>query len=213
MADRPDFGYPPMNMVYSPAQWNNGPNQTSQYSPSAAYYPATSYTAPQGNSGRPMGSLYNSSTKPQSPDLMNQSTQYASYPPTPNRSPPITAQQHQMYAHPAQPQPQPLRHPLVPPRPHTMSTYPPTMVHPSPVMTPPHSPPQYNHVQPISNESQYPASPSRPFSCDMCALSFNRQHDLKRHRETHSGEKPFLCNGGCGKTFTRKDALKRHQVS
>ena len=74
-----------------------------------------------------------------------------------------------------------------------------------------HHSPQQLMVQGI-DQMQYPASPQRPFACDMCALSFNRQHDLKRHRETHSGEKPFLCNGGCGKTFTRKDALKRHQV-
>lgn len=82
------------------------------------------------------------------------------------------------------------------------------------------SPPTTSHaygvhespVQSGMDHMQYPASPQRPFACDMCALSFNRQHDLKRHRETHSGEKPFLCNGGCGKTFTRKDALKRHQV-
>lgn len=75
----------------------------------------------------------------------------------------------------------------------------------------PSPPPMSPHAGLI--QAQYPASPPRPFACDMCALSFNRQHDLKRHRETHSGEKPFLCNGGCGKTFTRKDALKRHQVS
>lgn len=74
------------------------------------------------------------------------------------------------------------------------------------------STPSYIHDGHMASTVQYPASPTRPFSCDMCALSFNRQHDLKRHRDTHSGEKPFLCNGGCGKTFTRKDALKRHQV-
>lgn len=82
----------------------------------------------------------------------------------------------------------------------------------SPQHTPQYSPPQISYAAQMDAASQYPASPQRPFSCDMCALSFNRQHDLKRHRDTHTGEKPFLCNGGCGKTFTRKDALKRHQV-
>lgn len=74
------------------------------------------------------------------------------------------------------------------------------------------APTQYVPQSPIDGSMQYPASPPRPFACDMCALSFNRQHDLKRHRDTHSGDKPFLCEF-CGKTFTRKDALKRHQVS
>ncbi|KAI0785619.1 hypothetical protein C8Q75DRAFT_322887 [Abortiporus biennis] len=86
--------------------------------------------------------------------------------------------------------------------------------HPSSMSLPPPSqyPAQVSFASQADVASQYPASPQRPFSCDMCALSFNRQHDLKRHRDTHTGEKPFLCNGGCGKTFTRKDALKRHQL-
>ncbi|KZT43635.1 hypothetical protein SISSUDRAFT_963345, partial [Sistotremastrum suecicum HHB10207 ss-3] len=50
----------------------------------------------------------------------------------------------------------------------------------------------------------------RPFQCDLCPLSFSRQHDLKRHRDTHNGEKPFTCFQ-CGKSYTRKDALSRHQ--
>lgn len=60
--------------------------------------------------------------------------------------------------------------------------------------------------------SDYGSSLPRAFTCDTCPLSFHRQHDLKRHEKTHSGSKPYTCNGGCGKTFTRKDALKRHQV-
>ncbi|KIJ49603.1 hypothetical protein M422DRAFT_205060 [Sphaerobolus stellatus SS14] len=56
----------------------------------------------------------------------------------------------------------------------------------------------------------YPASPARPYQCDQCVLSFDRSHDLKRHRDSHSGAKPFICTS-CNKSFTRKDALKRHQ--
>ncbi|KAJ7045709.1 hypothetical protein C8F04DRAFT_1206539 [Mycena alexandri] len=100
--------------------------------------------------------------------------------------------------------------PTVPSRPRSHSVYMPQQS--APIMAP-H--PQYPQQIPLAQSTgyaDYPSSPTRPFSCDMCALSFNRQHDLKRHRETHTGDKPYLCNGGCGKTFTRKDALKRHQL-
>ena len=37
----------------------------------------------------------------------------------------------------------------------------------------------------------------------------NRNHDLKRHKRIHLAVKPFGCDK-CGKTFSRKDALRRH---
>ncbi|WVR07222.1 hypothetical protein IAU60_004263 [Kwoniella sp. DSM 27419] len=49
----------------------------------------------------------------------------------------------------------------------------------------------------------------RPFKCDECVQSFNRNHDLKRHKRIHLSVKPFGCDK-CGKTFSRKDALRRH---
>lgn len=113
--------------------------------------------------------------------------------------------QRQMYPPTEYPMRQPAQSPNQP--------YPPATSSRSPVMPNATYPTAYVNEGQMGSAVQYPASPMRPFSCDMCALSFNRQHDLKRHRDTHSGEKPFLCNGGCGKTFTRKDALKRHQVN
>ncbi|KAJ7238820.1 hypothetical protein B0H12DRAFT_86800 [Mycena haematopus] len=68
-------------------------------------------------------------------------------------------------------------------------------------------------LPPPLHGGDFPASPSRPYPCDACPLSFERHHDLKRHKITHVGERPYVCNGGCEKTFTRKDALKRHQLS
>lgn len=47
----------------------------------------------------------------------------------------------------------------------------------------------------------------RPFKCDQCVQSFNRNHDLKRHKRIHLAVKPFPC-GHCEKSFSRKDALK-----
>lgn len=51
----------------------------------------------------------------------------------------------------------------------------------------------------------------RPFKCDQCPQSFNRNHDLKRHKRIHLAVKPFPCDC-CEKSFSRKDALKRHRL-
>jgi uncharacterized Zn-finger protein len=50
----------------------------------------------------------------------------------------------------------------------------------------------------------------RPFGCDQCPQSFNRNHDLKRHKRIHLAVKPFPC-AHCEKSFSRKDALKVSQ--
>jgi len=47
----------------------------------------------------------------------------------------------------------------------------------------------------------------RPFKCDQCPQSFNRNHDLKRHKRIHLSVKPYPCSH-CEKSFSRKDALK-----
>lgn len=58
-----------------------------------------------------------------------------------------------------------------------------------------------------NNQPQQPATQDRPFKCDQCPQSFNRNHDLKRHKRIHLAVKPFPCNH-CDKSFSRKDALK-----
>jgi uncharacterized Zn-finger protein len=60
----------------------------------------------------------------------------------------------------------------------------------------------YGHQMPHQN-----AQTDRPFRCDQCPQSFNRNHDLKRHKRIHLAVKPFPC-GHCDKSFSRKDALK-----
>jgi len=59
----------------------------------------------------------------------------------------------------------------------------------------------YGHSQPANPQND------RPFRCDQCPQSFNRNHDLKRHKRIHLAVKPFPC-GHCDKSFSRQDALK-----
>ncbi|CAE7078896.1 unnamed protein product [Rhizoctonia solani] len=52
----------------------------------------------------------------------------------------------------------------------------------------------------------------RPFVCEWpgCTKGFARQHDCKRHYALHNAKpNQHLCEG-CGKTFSRTDALNRH---
>lgn len=64
------------------------------------------------------------------------------------------------------------------------------------------------HMQMYGHPSGQPSPQNdRPFKCDQCPQSFNRNHDLKRHKRIHLAVKPFPC-GHCDKSFSRKDALK-----
>ncbi|KIK58235.1 hypothetical protein GYMLUDRAFT_202708 [Collybiopsis luxurians FD-317 M1] len=58
------------------------------------------------------------------------------------------------------------------------------------------------------------ATYDRPFPCTFpsCSASFLRSHDLKRHVKVTHERKSYQC-GGCGKTFSRRDAIKRHRDS
>jgi hypothetical protein len=71
---------------------------------------------------------------------------------------------------------------------------------------PPGHPHNQLHLYGQSPHSQQ-AGPDRPFKCDQCQQSFNRNHDLKRHKRIHLAVKPYPC-GTCEKSFSRKDALK-----
>ena len=53
------------------------------------------------------------------------------------------------------------------------------------------------------------------YVCDLCDISFTRNSDLKRHMESKHGwdtKQGHTC-GECGERFSRKDVLKRHQLT
>ncbi|KAH7909044.1 hypothetical protein BJ138DRAFT_1156229 [Hygrophoropsis aurantiaca] len=216
MADRRSFPFVADATASHGAQWAGNMQQSARH-PSSSHHPSGSHayatnahhnavhsTPPYGINGQSPPSVNGYSAVPPHP-YANSDAAFGAYPARRAYLPqeqPISSSSH-------------ARHHSAHSHNHVSQPYPaPQPSRNSLTMSPPHLSGYAPHPHPASvmPTIQYPASPTRPFSCDLCALSFNRQHDLKRHRETHSGEKPFLCNGGCGKTFTRKDALKRHQL-
>uniref|UniRef100_A0A8D8ZVQ0 Early growth response protein 1 n=1 Tax=Cacopsylla melanoneura TaxID=428564 RepID=A0A8D8ZVQ0_9HEMI len=51
----------------------------------------------------------------------------------------------------------------------------------------------------------------KPHQCDICFISFLRLSHLQRHIRTHTGEKPYACSL-CAKSFSRSDKLKNHYI-
>ncbi|KAF9427466.1 hypothetical protein BGZ94_004832 [Podila epigama] len=52
-----------------------------------------------------------------------------------------------------------------------------------------------------------------PYPClfSNCDLHFKRKHDLRRHVDAkHAIVKKYLCSGGCGEGFGRRDQMVRH---
>ncbi|KAJ3734022.1 hypothetical protein DFJ43DRAFT_994410 [Lentinula guzmanii] len=70
----------------------------------------------------------------------------------------------------------------------------------------------HSQSNPSVNPGNATATYERPFPCTYpsCSASFLRNHDLKRHVKVAHERKSFKC-GGCGKTFSRRDAIKRHK--
>ncbi|RVE53851.1 hypothetical protein evm_001513 [Chilo suppressalis] len=48
--------------------------------------------------------------------------------------------------------------------------------------------------------------------CDVCEKVFQTGYELKKHRRTHTGERPYMCTT-CGKTYTQLGHLSIHQLS
>ena len=59
----------------------------------------------------------------------------------------------------------------------------------------------------------------KPFKCSLCQKAFTRSNDLTRHELEVHHERKYVCEGslatghrrGCGKRFTRKHTLEKHQ--
>ncbi|KAF2131169.1 hypothetical protein P153DRAFT_313595 [Dothidotthia symphoricarpi CBS 119687] len=94
------------------------------------------------------------------------------------------------------------------------SNYQPTMPLPVPVPTPSangSNPWQHHHYISTSSQSAFPQSQDR-YICSTCNKAFSRPSSLRIHSHSHTGEKPYKCpQSGCGKAFSVRSNMKRHE--
>ncbi|CAI7649793.1 unnamed protein product [Penicillium glandicola] len=70
---------------------------------------------------------------------------------------------------------------------------------------------QHHHYFPPSTSAPYQQNHDR-YICRTCHKAFSRPSSLRIHSHSHTGEKPFRCtHAGCGKAFSVRSNMKRHE--
>ncbi|USP81163.1 uncharacterized protein yc1106_08437 [Curvularia clavata] len=104
--------------------------------------------------------------------------------------------------------------PLYAQRPLPSNFQPHTMPLPVPVPSPAtngSNPWQHHHYISTSSQSQFP-QPQDRYICSTCNKAFSRPSSLRIHSHSHTGEKPYKCpQPGCGKAFSVRSNMKRHE--
>ncbi len=71
---------------------------------------------------------------------------------------------------------------------------------------------QHHHYISPSASASFPGQTQDRYVCQVCNKAFSRPSSLKIHSHSHTGEKPFLCpHKGCGKAFSVRSNMKRHE--
>lgn len=70
---------------------------------------------------------------------------------------------------------------------------------------------QHHHYISAQSQAAFP-QPQDRYICQTCNKAFSRPSSLRIHSHSHTGEKPFKCpHGGCGKAFSVRSNMKRHE--